>query len=105
LLPQRLALGVRDGAVRVSRLHRIGHQRVQGEVLPHVPEEVLLGPPFEHPIGYDPDGEVVPRGQDRRLVAVVAEAAHLAHPQIRQDVDVTLGQDIADGDQVPLSGR
>ena len=52
------ALRVRDAASGVSRLRAVINERIEGELLAQVLEEVLLFPAFEHPVR-DLDGSQV----------------------------------------------
>ena len=89
-LGQRLAGGIRHGPGGVGRLDGVGDQGIEGEVLPHVAEEVLLGPPLKHAIGHGLDRQFSPGREDRGLVPAPTEPPDFTHPKPRPHGGPTL---------------
>jgi hypothetical protein len=74
--------GVGHGPVRIVRHGRVGVERVETEPGPHVAEEVLLAPPVEHRPRDRTRIIVGAGGDDRGLVAGVAQPDDLAAREV-----------------------
>lgn len=81
LLIQGPSLRVGDAAGGVVGLHLIVNEGVKQVLLTQVLEEVLLAPALEHAVGDFYVAQIPPAGDDRGLVAVVAQTGHLSQPQ------------------------
>jgi len=72
-------------------------ERVEGELLAQVLEEVLLAPPLEHPEGHLGAGQVAARGDDGRLMPLAREAGDLSKAQLAaEETDALVGEFVRD---------
>ena len=79
------------GGIR-KRLRSIFDESVQAIVVPHILEEVFLTPPRKQSHRHSVQGPLVITGQHGRLVPVVFQLPHLAHPESVAQTGAPFGQ-------------
>jgi hypothetical protein len=92
-----LAFRIWNTAFGIGGLGPIIHQGVEGILLAHVLEEVLLTPSLEHPVGHLDGWQVSPRGENGGLTSAGPEAGDLAQRQLAlEQQHILVGENVFD---------